>query len=214
VTRATRPGSVSAGGAAPGPYAGRVVIEAPSRWNVANLVTMARIALVPFFAVALLADGGDSVTWRLVATGIFVLAAGTDRLDGYLARRDNLVTDLGKLLDPIADKLLIGAGLIGLSLLGDLPWWITVVILVRELGITALRFVVLRYGVIAASRGGKLKTVLQSVAIALFLLPLDHLPGIVRAVAVATMAAAVVVTLVTGADYVRQAASLRHAGRA
>jgi CDP-diacylglycerol--glycerol-3-phosphate 3-phosphatidyltransferase len=191
-----------------------VAIEAPSRWNVANLVTMARIALVPFFAVALLADGGDSVTWRLVATAIFVLAAGTDRLDGYLARRDNLVTDLGKLLDPIADKLLIGAGLIGLSALGDLPWWITVVILVRELGITALRFVVLRYGVIAASRGGKLKTVLQSVAIALFLLPLDHLPGVVRAVAVATMAAAVVVTLVTGADYVRQAASLRHAGRA
>ena len=175
---------------------------------------MARIALVPFFAVALLADGGDSVTWRLVATGIFVLAAGTDRLDGYLARRDNLVTDLGKLLDPIADKLLIGAGLIGLSLLGDLPWWVTLVILVRELGITALRFVVLRYGVMAASRGGKLKTVLQSVAIALFLLPLDHLPDVVRIVAVAVMTAAVAVTLVTGADYVRQAVSLRHAGRA
>jgi CDP-diacylglycerol--glycerol-3-phosphate 3-phosphatidyltransferase len=191
-----------------------VVTEAPSRWNVANAVTMARIALVPFFVAALLADGGDSVTWRLVATAIFVLAAGTDRLDGYLARRDNLVTDLGKLLDPIADKALIGAGLIGLSLLGELPWWVTVVILVRELGITALRFVVLRYGVIAASRGGKLKTVLQSVAIALFLLPLEHLPGVVRVVAVATMAAAVVVTLVTGADYVRQAARLRRPGNA
>jgi phosphatidylglycerophosphate synthase len=98
--------------------------------------------------------------------------------------------------------------------LGELPWWVTVVILARELAITALRFVVLRYGVIAASRGGKLKTVLQSVAIALFLLPLDHLPGVVRAVAVVAMAAAVVVTLVTGADYVRQAARMRHPGRA
>ncbi|WP_146906723.1 CDP-diacylglycerol--glycerol-3-phosphate 3-phosphatidyltransferase [Cellulomonas aerilata] len=186
----------------------------PSPWNVANAVTIARIALVPFFVVALLAADGESVTWRLVATAIFVLAASTDRLDGYLARRDNLVTDLGKMLDPIADKALIGAGLIGLSMLGELPWWVTVVILARELGVTALRFVVLRYGVIAASRGGKLKTVLQAVAISLFLLPLDHLPGIVRLVAVATMAAAVLVTLVTGADYVRQAAGLRHAGRA
>ena len=192
-----------------------MVTEAPpSRWNVANAVTMARIALVPFFVVALLADDGDSVTWRLVATAIFVLAAGTDRLDGYLARRDNLVTDLGKLLDPIADKLLIGAGLIGLSILGELPWWVTVVVLARELGITALRFVVLRYGVMAASRGGKLKTVLQSVAIALFLLPLDHLPSAVRVVAVVTMGAAVVVTLATGADYVREALRLRRAGRA
>ena len=194
-------------------YAGRVVTTAPSSWNVANAVTMARIALVPFFAAALLAEGGESVGWRLTATGIFLLAAVTDRLDGYLARRDNLVTDLGKLLDPIADKLLIGTGLVGLSILGDLPWWVTVVILVRELGITAMRFLVLRYAVMPASRGGKLKTVLQVVAIALLLLPLDHLPAVVGVIAMVTMGAAVVVTLVTGADYVRQAVGLRHAAR-
>jgi len=191
-----------------------VVTTAPSRWNVANAVTMARIALVPFFAAALLAEGGESVGWRLTATGIFLLAAVTDRLDGYLARRDNLITDLGKLLDPIADKLLIGTGLVGLSILGELPWWVTVVILARELGITAMRFLVLRYAVMPASRGGKLKTVLQVVAIALLLLPLDHLPAVVGVLAMVTMGAAVVVTLVTGADYVRQAVGLRHAARA
>ncbi|WP_298459650.1 CDP-diacylglycerol--glycerol-3-phosphate 3-phosphatidyltransferase [uncultured Cellulomonas sp.] len=187
-----------------------MVTAAPSRWNVANAVTLARIALVPFFVVALLADGGDSVAWRLTATGIFLLAAVTDRLDGYLARRDNLVTDLGKLLDPIADKLLIGSGLIGLSVLGELSWWVTVVILARELGITAMRFMVLRYAVMPASRGGKLKTVLQVVAIALYLLPLDRLPSFIGVLAAVAMGAAVAVTLVTGVDYVRQAVRLRH----
>ncbi len=191
-----------------------VTTQPASRWNVANAVTIARIALVPFFAVALLANDGQSVTWRLVATAIFLLAAVTDRLDGYLARRDNLITDLGKLLDPIADKLLIGAGLIGLSMLGELPWWVTVVILARELGITAMRFMVLRYAVMPASRGGKLKTVLQVAAITLFLLPLGELPSFVRVVAVVAMAAAVAVTLVTGADYVRQAVRLRQTARA
>jgi CDP-diacylglycerol---glycerol-3-phosphate 3-phosphatidyltransferase len=191
-----------------------VTSQPASRWNVANAVTIARIALVPFFAMALLVDDGQSVAWRLVATAIFLLAAVTDRLDGYLARRDNLVTDLGKLLDPIADKLLIGAGLIGLSLLGELPWWVTVVILARELGITAMRFMVLRYAVMPASRGGKLKTVLQVVAIALFLLPRDVLPSFVGVLAVIAMAAAVAVTLITGADYVRQALRLRHTARA
>ena len=191
-----------------------MVTTAPSRWNVANAVTIARIALVPFFVIALLAADGESVGWRLTATAIFLVAAASDRLDGYLARRDNLVTDLGKLLDPIADKLLIGSGLIGLSMLGELPWWVTVVILVRELGITAMRFMVLRYAVMPASRGGKLKTVLQVVAIALFLLPLDELPAAFGVIAVAAMAAAVLVTLVTGVDYVRQALRLRHSARA
>lgn len=191
-----------------------MVTAAPSRWNAANAVTMARIALVPFFVLALLADGGDSARWRFIATGIFLLAALTDRLDGYLARRDNLVTDLGKLLDPIADKLLTGSALVGLSLVGDLPWWVTVLILARELGITALRFVMLRYAVMPASRGGKLKTVLQVVAIALFLLPLDELPSVVGLLAVVAMAAAVTVTVVTGIDYVRQAVQLRRTARA
>ena len=194
-------------------YAGRVVSTPPSRWNAANAVTMARIALVPFFVFALLAQGGESVSWRLMAAAIFLLAAVTDRLDGYLARRDNLVTDLGKLLDPIADKLLIGSALIGLSVVGDLPWWVTIVVLARELGITAMRFLVLRYAVMPASRGGKVKTVLQVVAIGLFLLPLDHLPGVVEVIAVVAMAAAVLVTLATGLDYARQALRLRHASR-
>jgi CDP-diacylglycerol--glycerol-3-phosphate 3-phosphatidyltransferase/cardiolipin synthase len=173
--------------------------------NVANLVTVLRIAVVPFFAWALLTEGGDDVTWRLVATGIFALAAATDRLDGYLARRLGLVTDLGKLLDPIADKALIGTALVGLSLLGDLSWWVTAAILVREIGITIMRFFLLKYLVLPASRGGKIKTVLQALAVGLFLLPLDHLPVAVLVVASVLMGAAVVVTLVTGLDYVRTA---------
>ncbi|HEY5515972.1 MAG TPA: CDP-diacylglycerol--glycerol-3-phosphate 3-phosphatidyltransferase [Pengzhenrongella sp.] len=187
-----------------------MVTEAPSRWNVANVVTIGRIALVPIFAVVLLADGGHSVPWRLVAAVIFALAALTDRVDGYLARRHNLVTELGAILDPIADKLLIGTALVILSLLGELPWWVTVVILVRELGITVMRFGMLRYATLPVSRGGKLKTVLQSVAIALYLLPLDELPSWVRLVSGTVMGLAVALTVVTGADYVRQAVRLRH----
>ncbi|MCG7285032.1 CDP-diacylglycerol--glycerol-3-phosphate 3-phosphatidyltransferase [Cellulomonas sp. ACRRI] len=173
--------------------------------NVANVVTVLRIAVVPFFAWALLVDGGDDPRWRLVAAGIFALAAATDRLDGYLARRLGLVTDLGKLLDPIADKALIGTALVGLSWIGDLSWWVTAAILVREIGITVMRFFLLRYLVLPASRGGKIKTVLQSVAVGLFLLPLSELPTAVLVVASVLMGAAVVVTLVTGADYVRTA---------
>ncbi|GEL94298.1 CDP-diacylglycerol--glycerol-3-phosphate 3-phosphatidyltransferase [Cellulomonas composti] len=178
-------------------------------WNLANALTFARIALVPFFAWALLAEGGHDPQWRLVATALFVVAAVTDRLDGWYARTRGQVTDLGKLLDPIADKLLIGTALVLLSALGDLPWWVTVVILVRELGITVMRFFLLRYVVLPASRGGKLKTVLQSVAIGLYLLPLDSLPGLVEVAAAVVMGAAVVVTVVTGVDYVRVAARIR-----
>ncbi|AEE45694.1 CDP-diacylglycerol--glycerol-3-phosphate 3-phosphatidyltransferase [Cellulomonas fimi] len=193
-------------------YAVRVVVDAvPSAWNLANALTVVRILLVPFFAWALLADGGHTVTGRLVATGIFVLAAVTDRLDGWLARRSGQITDLGKLLDPIADKLLVGSALVLLSALGDLPWWVTLVILVRELGITAMRFFLLRYVVLPASRGGKLKTVLQSVAIGLYLLPLDQLPDAVGVVAAVVMGAALVVTVVTGLDYVRTAVRIRRA---
>nr|WP_041554000.1 CDP-diacylglycerol--glycerol-3-phosphate 3-phosphatidyltransferase [Cellulomonas fimi] len=188
-----------------------VVDAVPSAWNLANALTVVRILLVPFFAWALLADGGHTVTGRLVATGIFVLAAVTDRLDGWLARRSGQITDLGKLLDPIADKLLVGSALVLLSALGDLPWWVTLVILVRELGITAMRFFLLRYVVLPASRGGKLKTVLQSVAIGLYLLPLDQLPDAVGVVAAVVMGAALVVTVVTGLDYVRTAVRIRRA---
>jgi CDP-diacylglycerol--glycerol-3-phosphate 3-phosphatidyltransferase len=186
-----------------------VVDAVPSAWNLANVLTVLRIALVPFFAWALLADGGHSTSGRLIATAIFVVGAATDRMDGWLARRSGTVTDLGKLLDPIADKLLVGTALVLLSWLGDLAWWVTLVILVREIGITVMRFFLLRYVVLPASRGGKLKTVLQSVAIGLYLLPLDVLPQWVTVAAGVLMAAALVVTVVTGVDYVRAAVEIR-----
>jgi CDP-diacylglycerol--glycerol-3-phosphate 3-phosphatidyltransferase len=186
-----------------------VVPTVPSRLNLANAVTILRIVMVPFFAVALMADGGHTVRWRLVATVIFAVAAATDRVDGLIARRSGQVTDLGKLLDPIADKLLVGTALVLLSVLGDLWWWVTVIVLARELGITVMRFFLLRYLVLPASRGGKVKTVLQSVAIGVYLLPLGHLPEPVTVLAGVLMAVAVAVTLVTGADYVRTAARIR-----
>lgn len=185
--------------------------SAPSVWNAANVVTVLRIAVVPVFAVVLLSDGGHTVTGRLLATALFVLAAATDRLDGWLARRSGQVTDLGKMLDPIADKLLIGTALVLLSWLGDLWWAVTALVLVRELGITVMRFFLLRYVVLPASRGGKLKTVLQAVAISLYLLPLDHLPAAVGVLAAVAMGVAVLVTVVTGLDYVRDAVRIRRA---
>jgi CDP-diacylglycerol--glycerol-3-phosphate 3-phosphatidyltransferase len=191
-----------------------VVDHRPSPFNLPNVLTVARIVAVPFFAWALLIDGGHSVVWRLVAAGLFALAAVTDRIDGYLARRMGLVTDLGKLLDPIADKALIGTALVLLSALGEVWWWVTVAVLVRELGITVMRFFLLKYLVLPASRGGKIKTVLQSVAVGLYLLPLDHLPAAVGWLAAVVMGAAVVVTLVTGADYVRTAVRVHREHRA
>ena len=137
---------------------------------------------------------------------MFVIAAVTDQLDGRIARKYGLVTDFGKIADPIADKALIGAALIGLSILGVLSWWVTAIIIVREVGVTLLRFWVLRHGVIPASRGGKLKTLLQAVAIGLYLIPL---PDPWQWAAHIVMAAAVVVTVVTGVEYVYQALALR-----
>jgi CDP-diacylglycerol--glycerol-3-phosphate 3-phosphatidyltransferase len=166
--------------------------------NVANVLTGLRIVLVPVFLVALFVGDGHETYWRVVAFGIFTAAVITDRFDGAIARSYGMVTEFGKLADPIADKALIGAALIGLSMLGDLPWWVTVVILVREVGVTILRFAVLRNGVISASRGGKLKTLVQSVAIGLFVLPLT---GVWLTGGWVFMWAAIVLTVVTGADY-------------
>src|SRR5690606_3438190 len=185
--------------------------ESPSApvpvFNIANILTMSRLVMVPLFVVFMfLPEPG----WRYAAFAVFVVAAITDRVDGELARRRNLVTDFGKLADPIADKALTGAALVVLSLLGELWWWVTIAILVREWGITVLRFAVIRYGGMPASRGGKLKTVLQIVAIAVYLFPL---PEPLHLVAHVIMAAALVVTLVTGADYVQQAIRLRRAAR-
>ncbi|GAA3050933.1 MULTISPECIES: CDP-diacylglycerol--glycerol-3-phosphate 3-phosphatidyltransferase [Actinomycetes] len=194
----------------------------PPLLNIANVLTMLRIALVPLFVWFLLLDadggaaGGIEATnggWRWAAAGVFAVAMITDKIDGDLARARNLVTDFGKIADPIADKLLIGAGLVMLSILSELPWWVTIVILARELGVTVLRMVVIRYGVMPASRGGKLKTVLQSAGLQLMLLPLVVIAGWLSDVAFWIMMAALVVTVVTGIDYVFSAIRLRRETR-
>ena len=159
----------------------------------------AACAALPVFLAALFVGDGHETRWRIIAFVIFAVAVITDRFDGAIARSYGMVTEFGKLADPIADKALIGAALIGLSLLGDLPWWVTILVLVREIGVTVLRFVVIRGGVIPASRGGKLKTLVQSVAIGLFVLPLH---GAWLTCAWVFMWAAIVLTVVTGLDYV------------
>jgi len=173
---------------------------APGLVNVANVLTIVRIVLVPAFVLCLAAG---PTSWRVVAFVLFWVASATDFLDGRLARSRGLVTDFGKIADPIADKALTGAALITLSALHELSWWVTAAIGVREVGITVLRFAVIHRGVIAASRGGKLKTLLQMIAISLYLLPGPF--GLARPI---VMGLAVAVTLVTGVDYVLQAARL------
>jgi CDP-diacylglycerol--glycerol-3-phosphate 3-phosphatidyltransferase len=184
-------------------------VNQASVWNVANFLTMLRLILVPAFVALMLADGGYDPVWRSLAWAAFAVAMITDLFDGHLARTYNLVTDFGKIADPIADKAIMGAALICLSALGDLPWWVTGVILGRELGITLLRFVVIRYGVIPASRGGKLKTLTQGVAVGMYVLALT---GWLATLRFWVMAAAVILTVVTGLDYVKQAIVLRRRG--
>ena len=199
------------------PMRGRVVRNGEgtvSAGNLANLITIARILMAPAFVALLLVDAGDDGVLRYVAGGLFILASATDGVDGFLARRLNLVTDAGKLLDPIADKVLIGGALIALSLLGELPWWVTIVILVREVGITVLRFVALRDHVIAASLLGKIKTWVQVIAISFAIVPLWTFFGSpVFVIATVLMTLAVIVTLVSGAEYLYQAWRGRPAAR-
>ena len=185
-------------------WAGRV----GSRWNLPNILTTVRVVLVPLFAWMLLAHAHDEA-WRIGATLVFLLAIATDFVDGRVARRYGLVTDFGKLWDPIADKALTGMAFIGLSILGELGWWITVIILVREWGITVLRWGIRKYGVMAANRGGKLKTATQSAALTLYLLWLAALPAPVRWLAWFLMGAAFVLTVLTGLDYIREAVRMR-----
>ncbi|TDD59696.1 CDP-diacylglycerol--glycerol-3-phosphate 3-phosphatidyltransferase [Kribbella antibiotica] len=187
-------------------------IHAPSAWNVANALTVLRLVLVPLFVWLLLRHDGTDTGTRLLATAAFLVAIITDRFDGDIARRWNMVTNFGKIADPIADKALTGAAFIGLSILGELPWWVTVVVMVREWGVTALRFWVIRHGVMPASRGGKLKTVLQAIALSIYLLPWQDF-ALVHWTAIAFMTAAVAVTLVTGGDYVARALRLRAAAK-
>ncbi|MDH6460498.1 CDP-diacylglycerol--glycerol-3-phosphate 3-phosphatidyltransferase [Micromonospora sp. A200] len=178
--------------------------------NAANALTALRLVLVPVFAASVIVSGTTHAGWQMAACLIFVVASATDLVDGWIARRFKLVTSVGKVADPIADKALTGAALVLLSWYDRLPWWVTAVILVREWGVTALRFWVIRRGVIAASRGGKIKTALQILAITWYLWPL---PADLATVGPWIMAAAVVVTVVTGFDYVAQALRLRRPAR-
>ncbi|GAA1227077.1 CDP-diacylglycerol--glycerol-3-phosphate 3-phosphatidyltransferase [Rhodoglobus aureus] len=177
-----------------------------SNANIANIITVVRIFLAPLFIWLLLLDDGEMGLIRYLAAGLFIFAIVTDTVDGHLARGRNLITNVGIILDPIADKVLTGGALVALSILGELPWWITILILVREFGITIYRFAVLSKIVVPASRGGKLKTVLQAVAISLFLVPLFTVLGPwVMWVNWSVMAVAVVLTVYTGVEYLWQA---------
>jgi CDP-diacylglycerol---glycerol-3-phosphate 3-phosphatidyltransferase len=181
-------------------------VQSAGIWNLANGLTVLRLALVPVFAVLLFHDGGHQTGWRWAAWAVFAVASVTDLLDGEIARKRGLVTSFGKIADPIADKALMGTALVGLSVLGELPWWVTVLVLARELIVTALRFWVIRHGVIPASRGGKLKTLVQGIGIGLYIMPLT---GWLRTLSSWILAVAVVLTLVTGIDYTIKALTLR-----
>lgn len=182
-------------------------------WNVPNALTILRMALVPVFVWVFLANPHDQ-TSRFVATGIFVVAILTDSFDGYIARKYNLVTNFGKIWDSIADKALTGMAFVVLSIVGELPWWMTVIILAREWGITALRFAVLKYGVMAANRGGKLKTIMQSIVLIAFLAWLPGLGAWFEVAKWVLMWIAFALTVVTGLDYLREAHKLRSAALA
>ena len=188
-----------------------------SNWNIANVLTVLRIAMVPLFGWALLHDGGDSATWRWVAFALFAVAMVTDKIDGDLARKHNLITDFGKIADPIADKAITGMAFIGLSLVGDIWWWVTIVVLLREWSVTLLRLSVLKDVVIAAAQSGKIKTVLQAIALAGLIWPLPHgnahggafdfWPGptgeLLFYVAQVALAGAVVMTMWSGYEFFR-----------
>jgi CDP-diacylglycerol---glycerol-3-phosphate 3-phosphatidyltransferase len=185
----------------------------PSNLNIANALTVLRIVGVPVFGWLLLTEGGDDVGFRLWAFVAFILLMITDRIDGDIARSRGLVTNFGKLADPIADKALTGMAFVGLSIIGVLWWWVTIVLLVREWGITLMRFVVKKYGVMPASQGGRVKTTFQAVAIGGYLLPLEvwdnTFSQVLRWATHVTMAAALAITLVTAVQYVRDAVVMR-----
>lgn len=174
-----------------------------SNWNIANIITIARIVATPFFVWMILADNGENGPWRWAAAGFFIVAIASDALDGYLARSRGLITNLGKLLDPIADKVLTGAAFVALSILSELPWWVTLVVLFREVGVTIHRLIISHDVVVAAAWMGKLKTVAQSFAIILALFPLASILGEwVWWVNTITMSIAVALTIISGIDYI------------
>ena len=189
-------------------------------WNLPNVLTGIRILIVPFYVVALLQDGGDSVLWRTVAAVLFFVAMVTDKIDGDIARSRGLVTNFGKIADPIADKAMTGMAFIGLSIVGDIWWWVTIIVLLREWSVTLLRLSILKRVVVAAAYSGKVKTVLQAVALTGLSLPLRQLTGPLDQVGLvlfyafeATLAAAVAMTMWSGYEFFRdvwrQRATLR-----
>jgi len=190
----------------------RTAAEKPSNLNLPNILTTVRIALVPFFGAALLADEGHSIAWRLVAWVIFAVAMVTDKIDGDIARKRGLVTDFGKIADPIADKAMTGMAFVGLSVIFESPWWwaMTIVVLVREWSVTLLRLSILKRVVIASDQLGKLKTTFQVLALGGLVLPLrdPDLPGwletpgeVVYYLALVCLVVAVALTLVSGAQF-------------
>ncbi|MFZ2015017.1 MAG: CDP-diacylglycerol--glycerol-3-phosphate 3-phosphatidyltransferase [Nocardioides sp.] len=189
-------------------------------WNLPNVLTGIRILIVPFYGVALLQDGGDSILWRTVAAILFFVAMVTDKIDGDIARSRGLVTNFGKIADPIADKAMTGMAFIGLSIVGDIWWWVTIIVLLREWSVTLLRLSILKRVVVAAAYSGKVKTVLQAVALTGLSLPLRQLTGPLDQVGLvlfyafeATLAAAVAMTMWSGYEFFRdvwrQRATLR-----
>jgi len=187
--------------------------QAPN-WNIANVLTGIRILLIPVFVVFMIVDAKAYGLWRWLAVLVFVVAVYTDKLDGDIARARGLVTSFGKIADPIADKLLMGAALVLLSVFGELTWWITGIILVREIGITVMRFVVIRWGVIAASAGGKIKTVAQALGTFLLLLPWAPQQLWLAWIGWVVLGVAAAITLYSAIDYVRQAVGLYRGHRA
>lgn len=187
-----------------------------SNWNLPNALTTLRVLLVPVFGWALLHDGGDDSTWRWIAWGIFAVASITDKVDGDLARKHNLITNFGKIADPIADKAITGMAFIGLSIIHPLfdawIWWtITGIVLAREWGVTIARLSIAKSVVMAANQSGKLKTTAQILALGLFVMPLGDLPGVWGDIglviwwfAAALLALAVVLTITSGWEFVRQ----------
>lgn len=187
---------------------GQQPAEQPSSWNLPNILTSIRILLVPIFVWFLVLDAEERGAWRWWAFVVFAVAMYTDKLDGDIARARGLITNFGKIADPIADKLLTGAALIMLSITDDLWWWVTIVILVREWGITIMRFFMLNRAVMPANKGGKIKTVTQTAGLLILLMPITHSIPWLWWLGTIIMLIAMAITVVTGIDYVRQAIAL------
>jgi len=188
----------------------------PSNWNVPNALTTLRIVMVPFFGWALLHHDGHDNAWRWIAYALFAIAMVTDKIDGDLARKHGLITDFGKIADPIADKAITGMAFIGLSIIGELWWWVTIIVLVREWGVTIARLSIAKDVVMAANASGKAKTMAQALALGGFVAPFAHLPGgwhvpgmVVWWLSAALMAIAFVLTLTSGAEFARDAVRAR-----